>query len=207
MMLSKLTGKYLAVEGVIGVGKTTLVRYLSRQYFLPTVLEVVEENPFLGKFYEDMDRWAFQTQLFFLLSRFDQQTDLAKKLKEGAGIVSDYIFEKDHLFASLTLKDEQKMLYERIFGLLREQVPKPDLVIYLYASVDVLMSRISLRDRPFERSMSRNYIELLTDTYEAFFENFKDTEVLRVDTTNLDFVKNERDLKYSFELIEGRFQS
>ncbi|MCD6159884.1 MAG: deoxynucleoside kinase [Kosmotoga sp.] len=207
MMLSKLTGKYLAVEGVIGVGKTTLVRYLSRQYFLPTVLEVVEENPFLGKFYEDMDRWAFQTQLFFLLSRFDQQTDLAKKLKEGAGIVSDYIFEKDHLFASLTLKDEQKMLYERIFGLLREQVPKPDLVIYLYASVDVLMSRISLRDRPFERSMSRNYIELLTDTYEAFFENFKDTEVLRVDTTNLDFVKNERDLKYIFELIEGRFRS
>ncbi|OAA31196.1 deoxyadenosine kinase [Kosmotoga arenicorallina S304] len=207
MMLSKLTGKYIAVEGVIGVGKTTLVRFLSRRYFLPTVLEVVEENPFLGKFYEDMDRWAFQTQLFFLLSRFDQQNDLARKLKEGAGIVSDYIFEKDHLFASLTLKDEQKMLYERIFGLLKEQVPKPDLVIYLYASVDVLMSRITLRDRPFERSMDRSYIELLADTYEAFFEKFTNTPVLRIDTTNIDFVKNEHDLNFIFELIEGRFQS
>lgn len=207
MMLSKLTGKYIAVEGVIGVGKTTLVRFLSRHYFLPTVLEVVEENPFLGKFYEDMERWAFQTQLFFLLSRFDQQTDLSKKLMKGAGIVSDYIFEKDHLFASLTLKDEQIMLYERIFGLLKEQVPKPDLVVYLYASVDVLMSRITLRDRPFERRMDRSYIELLVDTYEAFFEKFTDTPVLRIDTTNIDFVKNEHDLNTIFELIEGRFQS
>ncbi|AKI96925.1 deoxyadenosine kinase [Kosmotoga pacifica] len=207
MMLTKLTGKYLAVEGVIGVGKTTLVRYLSRRYFLPTVLEVVEENPFLEKFYEDMDRWAFQTQLFFLLSRFNQQTELAKKLKEGAGAVSDYIFEKDHLFASLTLKDDQKMLYEKIFNLLREQVPKPELIIYLYASVDVLMSRITLRDRSFERSMDRNYIELLADAYENFFEKFNDVPVLKIDTTDLDFVKNEQDLKFIFEQIERRFQS
>ncbi|WP_245612749.1 deoxynucleoside kinase [Kosmotoga pacifica] len=206
-MLTKLTGKYLAVEGVIGVGKTTLVRYLSRRYFLPTVLEVVEENPFLEKFYEDMDRWAFQTQLFFLLSRFNQQTELAKKLKEGAGAVSDYIFEKDHLFASLTLKDDQKMLYEKIFNLLREQVPKPELIIYLYASVDVLMSRITLRDRSFERSMDRNYIELLADAYENFFEKFNDVPVLKIDTTDLDFVKNEQDLKFIFEQIERRFQS
>lgn len=203
-MFTRFRGKYVAVEGVIGVGKTTLVRYLSQEYALPSVLEVVEENPFLSKFYEDMERWAFQTQLFFLVSRFDQQEKLKKTLQMGMGAVSDYIFDKDRLFASLTLRGEHLDLYERIFRLLKSHTPTPDLVVYLYADIDVLMERIALRDRPFERSMDRGYISTLADAYESFFGNYTCAPVLKIDTTDMDFVRNHSDLKEIYTLIEER---
>ncbi|MFO7880984.1 MAG: deoxynucleoside kinase [Kosmotogaceae bacterium] len=197
MFYEKLRNKYIAVDGVIGVGKTTLVKFLCQRYSLPIILEVVEENPFLSKFYEDMERWGFQTQLFFLVSRFDQQEDLKKILTKGRGLVSDYTFEKDRLFAHQTLKGDHLRLYDRIFNILYEQVPKPDLIIYLYASVDVLMNRITLRDRSFERRISRDYICMLHDAYEKHFIKYdsKNTpKILRIDTTNIDFVKKETDL-------------
>ena len=202
-MFSKASGKYIVVEGVIGVGKTTLVRYLSRKYSMPLVLEVVEENPFLPKFYEDMDRWAFQTQLFFLVSRFDQQSVVKKAAMQGLGVVSDYTFYKDQLFASLTLKDEQLGLYNKIFKVLKDQILEPDLIIYLYADVDVLMNRIALRDRPFERTMDRVYISLLSDAYENYLSSDTGLPVLRIDTSNIDFVRNERDLQEIFNRIEA----
>jgi deoxyguanosine kinase len=202
-MFSKASGKYIVVEGVIGVGKTTLVRYLSRKYSMPLVLEVVEENPFLPKFYEDMDRWAFQTQLFFLVSRFDQQSVVKKAAMQGLGVVSDYTFYKDQLFASLTLKDEQLGLYNKIFKVLKDQILEPDLIIYLYADVDVLMNRIALRDRPFERTMDRVYISLLSDAYENYLSSDTGLPVLRIDTSNIDFVRNETDLQEIFNRIEA----
>ncbi|RAM63337.1 deoxyadenosine kinase [Mesotoga sp. SC_3PWM13N19] len=203
MMFSKVSGKYVSVEGVIGVGKTTLVKLLSQKYTMPTVLEVVEENPFLTNFYEDMDRWAFQTQLFFLISRFDQQSLLKKAASQGQGVISDYAFVKDHLFASLTLKGEQLRLYEKIFNALKEQVLHPDLIVYLYADVDTLMNRIALRDRPFERRMDRTYISMLSDAYENYMKDVTESQVLRIDTSNIDFVRNPEDLKKVFERIEA----
>ncbi|HNS34778.1 MAG TPA: deoxynucleoside kinase [Mesotoga sp.] len=203
MMFSKVSGKYVSVEGVIGVGKTTLVKLLSQKYTMPTVLEVVEENPFLTNFYEDMDRWAFQTQLFFLISRFDQQSLLKKAASQGQGVISDYAFVKDHLFASLTLKGEQLRLYEKIFNALKEQVLHPDLIVYLFAEVDILMNRIALRDRPFERRMDRTYISMLSDAYENYMKDVTESQVLRIDTSNIDFVRNPEDLKKVFERIEA----
>jgi len=202
-MFSIVSGKYIAVEGVIGVGKTTLVRNLSLKYSIPTVLEVVEENPFLPNFYEDMDRWAFQTQLFFLVSRFDQQSAVKRTAAQGQGVVSDYTFYKDHLFASLTLKGDQLELYEKIFKVLQDQVQTPDLVVYLYADVNVLMSRIALRDRPFERSMDRNYISMLSEAYEEHMGSERNFPVLRIDTSAIDFVRNQKDLHEIFERIEA----
>ncbi|HNU24164.1 MAG TPA: deoxynucleoside kinase [Mesotoga sp.] len=202
-MFSKVSGKYVSVEGVIGVGKTTLVKLLSQKYTMPTVLEVVEENPFLTNFYEDMDRWAFQTQLFFLISRFDQQSLLKKAASQGQGVISDYAFVKDHLFASLTLKGEQLRLYEKIFNALKEQVLHPDLIVYLFAEVDILMNRIALRDRPFERRMDRTYISMLSDAYENYMKDVTESQVLRIDTSNIDFVRNPEDLKKVFERIEA----
>lgn len=207
MFYEKLRNKYIAIDGVIGVGKTTLTKFLCQQYSLPMILEVVEENPFLSKFYEDMERWGFQTQLFFLVSRFDQQEVLKKILAKGRGLVSDYTFEKDQLFAHLILKGDHLKLYDRIFNILCEQVPKPDLIIYLYASVDILMNRIALRDRPFERKMSRDYISMLHDAYEKHFNQYEKsnrTKILRIDTTHIDFVKKEKDLSKILEALEEK---
>lgn len=204
-MFTKISGKYLAIEGVIGVGKTTLVKLLAEKYSLQYSLEVVEENPFLPRFYDNMDRWAFQTQLFFLVSRFDQQNELSKNILKGPGVISDYIFEKDYLFADLTLKGDHMTLYKRIFNLLNEQIPIPDLIIYLYSDIDVLMKRIAQRDRPFERSIDINYISLLAETYENFFASYSRTPVLRINTTEMDFVKSGDDLAKIYKMIEERF--
>ncbi len=207
MFYEKLRNKYIAVDGVIGVGKTTLAKFLCQRYSLPMILEVVEENPFLSKFYEDMERWGFQTQLFFLVSRFDQQEVLKKILAKGRGLVSDYTFEKDQLFAYQTLKGDHLKLYDRIFNILYEQVTKPDVIIYLYASADILMNRIALRDRPFERKMSREYISMLHDAYEKHFNNYdneNNAKILRIDTTDIDFVKKETDLNEILNSLEEK---
>lgn len=191
---------YIAVEGVIGVGKTTLARYLQDALNTQLVIEVFEENPFLAKFYEERTRYAFQTQVFFLLSRYHQQRRLAQLARP---LVSDYIFDKDHLFARQNLQDDELLTYEQVYEALAENIAKPDLVVYLRADTDVLMSRIALRDRPYERNMDVNYIDGLRIAYDNFFSEYLDAPILLIDTNNLDFVRSEADRAIIIQQVRG----
>jgi deoxyguanosine kinase len=181
---------YIAIEGVIGVGKTTLARLLQPGLSSELLLEVFEENPFLSSFYADRARYAFQTQMFFLLSRYRQQrSTIPVTLAEGSSIISDYTFDKDALFAGINLEGDELEMYYRIHEALAEKIPSPDLVVYLRASTDVLMQRIAFRDRPYERVMERSYIEELNQAYDKFFnESSNHFTVLTIDTTNMNFV-------------------
>jgi deoxyguanosine kinase len=201
---------YVAIEGAIGVGKTTLARMLREQMDTGLLLEVFEENPFLSKFYESRARYAFQTQMFFLLSRYRQQQQVSELLSEGA-VFADYIFAKDRLFARLNLGGDEWDVYEQIHGALAEQVILPSLVVYLQADTDILMSRIAQRDRPYERDMDRDYIESLRQAYEQFFSNYRDTAVIYVDTNELNIVTRPQDFSYvagrvRTALAEGSYQ-
>ncbi len=182
--------RYIAVEGVIGVGKTSLSRLLARDLDARLNLEVVEENPFLPRFYADPPRYAFATQIFFLLSRFRQQQEFFQQDLFQKCVVSDYLFAKDHIFATLNLNDTELQLYERVAAELQGRVPVPDLVVYLQASVDVLMSRIDRRGRDYERDMPRTYIEALCEAYNRFFFHYAASPLLVVNTNELDFVHN-----------------
>jgi deoxyguanosine kinase len=183
--------RYIAIEGVIGVGKTSLARRLARDLDARINLEVVEENPFLPRFYADPARYAFATQVFFLLSRFRQQQDFFQQDLFQKCVVSDYLFAKDHIFATLNLNDVELQLYERVSAELQGRVPVPDLVVYLQASVDVLMSRIDRRGRDFERDMPRSYIEALCEAYNHFFFHYDASPLLVVNTNELDFVHSQ----------------
>jgi deoxyguanosine kinase len=189
---------FLAIEGVIGVGKTTLVRLLQPSYNASVLLEVFEENPFLSNFYTDRARYAFQTQIFFLLSRYQQQNrNVPEILASQQPLISDYTFDKDSLFARINLAGDELEMYCRVHAALAEKIPQPDLVMYLRASTDTLMQRITMRDRPYERAMDRNYIESLNQAYDAFFFSVeRNRQVLVVDTNVLDFVHNPADLEW-----------
>ena len=189
---------FLAIEGVIGVGKTTLARLLQLSYNANVLLEVFEENPFLSNFYTDRARYAFQTQIFFLLSRYQQQNrNVPEMLTSGQPLISDYTFDKDSLFARINLAGDELEMYYRVHAALAEKIPQPDLVMYLRASTDTLMQRITMRDRPYERTMDRNYIESLNQAYDSFFFNAeKNGQVLVIDTNVLDFVHNPADLEW-----------
>ena len=161
---------YFAIEGVIGVGKTTLARMLQPEFDAGLLLEVFEENPFLSSFYSDRQRYAFQTQLFFLLSRYHQQRrGVATQLTEHPFLISDYTFEKDALFARINLFGDELEMYYRVQEALSEKITPPDLMVYLRASTDTLMQRIAMRDRPYERQMDPAYIEMLVQSYDQFF--------------------------------------
>ncbi len=179
---------YVAVEGVIGVGKTTLARLIAPAFAAETLLEVVEENPFLHHFYSDRERYAFQTETFFLLSRYRQQQSVIRPRAGTGDLVSDYLFAKNYLFAGLNLHGDEWDLFSQLYGTLADRVVKPDLVIYLQAGVDTLMGRIAQRDRPFERTMERAYIEQLRDAYEHFFAGYDETPLLVVETDVLNLV-------------------
>jgi deoxyadenosine/deoxycytidine kinase len=181
---------YIAVEGVIGVGKTTLVRLLASELRATALLEVFEENPFLSDFYADRARYAFQTQIFFLLSRYRQQHQAIPKALARGPLLSDYTFAKDSLFAHLNLSGDELTVYEKLHGALAEKIPTPDLVVYLRADLDVLMARIAARDRPYEREMDRSYIESLRLAYEGFFAAYSQAPALAIDTNNLNFVQD-----------------
>jgi len=189
---------YIAIEGAIGVGKTTLARLLQPSFDAGLLLEVFEENPFLSDFYSDRERYAFQTQIFFLLSRYHQQrrtvTDI---LSQNERLISDYTFEKDSLFAQINLEGDELEMYNRVHEALAEKITIPDLIVYLRADTDTLMGRIALRDRSYERSMERAYIEEVNQAYEAFFgdRNKSRSLLLMIDTNGLDYVQNGEDLK------------
>jgi len=200
---------YIAIEGVIGVGKTTLARLLQPAFQSTLVLEVFEENPFLSDFYSDRQRYAFQTQIFFLLSRYYQQRrSVPEILMRDEPLITDYTFTKDALFARINLSGDELEMYYRVHDALAEKIPLPNLIVYLRADIDVLMQRIASRDRPYERNMERNYIEELIQAYDAFFvENQArnisgNVAVLVVDTNELDYIRRVEDLKW----IENRIR-
>ena len=183
---------YVAIEGVIGVGKTTLARLLQSRFEAELLLEVFEENPFLSDFYSDRTRYAFQTQLFFLLSRYRQQHNtLPEILANGNNLFTDYTFAKDALFAGINLDGDELEMYHKVHQALGEKIPKPDLLVYLQASTHVLMQRIAFRDRPYERQMETSYIDKLNQTYENFFSKpYDSVPVLKIDTNALDIIQN-----------------
>jgi deoxyguanosine kinase len=186
---------YIAIEGGIGVGKTTLARLLQPLFKADLLLEKFEENPFLASFYGDRARYAFQTQIFFLLSRYHQQRQVTPTLTHGT-LISDYTFAKDSLFAYLNLDGDELDMYKRVYAILDENIPQPDLVVYLRADTDILMKRIAIRDRSYERDMDRDYIEHLRRTYERFFADYQATPLLVLDTNAIDFVHDPDDLTY-----------
>jgi deoxyguanosine kinase len=197
-----MTNMYIAIEGVIGVGKTTLATTLAR-LLQPTfqaelLLEVFEENPFLSDFYADRERYAFQTQIFFLLSRYHQQNRAVQDiLARNTNLITDYTFSKDALFANINLRGDELEMYYRVHEALAEKIPQPDLIVYLRARTDVLMQRIALRDRPYERNMESEYIEQLNQAYDDFFQNNPPpTSVLTINSNDLDFVKYPEHLKW-----------
>lgn len=181
---------YIAVEGVIGVGKTTFAGMLAERLDAELINEEVFENPFLVDYYKNRRRHAFACQIYFLLSRFQQQQQLMVRDLFAQRIVSDYLFAKDAVFASVTLSERELLLYDKIAPILSRDIPKPDLVIYLQASTPILMQHIHKRNFPFEKPIDYDYIEMLNKAYDYYFFNYTETPLLVVKTDNIDFVNN-----------------
>ncbi len=192
---------YTAIEGPIGVGKTSLAELLSKELGARLVLEDFEDNPFLPDFYNDPERFGFQTQLFFLLQRYRQQQDLRQVDMFQKLLITDYMFVKDRLFASLNLGDKEMHLYDTVASLLERNIIKPDLVIYLQADTDVLMKNIEKRGRSMERNVTWEYIDALNQVYTEYFFRYQDTPLVIINTNNIDFVENENDLKEVIDYI------
>ncbi|MEF9992697.1 MAG: deoxynucleoside kinase, partial [Peptostreptococcaceae bacterium] len=195
-------GVFIAIEGPIGVGKTTLANILNDHFNYTLLREIVEENPFLSKFYTDIKEYALQTEAFFLFNRIKQLEDTEKNiLIEGKGVISDYHIIKNLIFAGITLDNMQFYKYKQMYNIFINDLPQPDIVIYLNSKTDVLMKRIAMRDRSFERQMDKNYIHELSNEYKYYFNplsikhNFvgKEPIILEIDNSNLDFLNNEND--------------
>ena len=182
---------YIAVEGVIGAGKTSLAEMLAERLHALLVLEQPDDNPFLTDFYKDRAKYAFQTQLFFLLSRYKQQEEFPQPDLFHKKVISDYIFHKDRIFASLNLDAREYRMYEKIVEIMEPRIPKPDLVVYLQSSPNRLLKNIRIRNRSYEKSISEEYIDELNEAYNRFFFNYRSTPLLVVNSEKIDFVKNE----------------
>lgn len=204
-------GIFIAVEGTIGVGKTSLSNILSEHYNAFQLREIVEENPFLTKFYTDINEYALQTEAFFLFNRIKQLEDIEKyQLKNGQTVVSDYHIVKNLIFAGITLNRKQFYNYKQMYNTFVNELPQPDIIVYLHSDTDTLLKRISLRDRSFERQMDRNYIDDLNGEYKYYFNprsikhNFmgKAPIVVNIDNSNLDFVNNEADKEYILKEVD-----
>ncbi|NOY86339.1 MAG: deoxynucleoside kinase [Deltaproteobacteria bacterium] len=187
--------RYIVVEGPIGVGKTSLVEMIGEEFGARVILERVEDNPFLPGFYRDPSRHAFQTQIFFLLSRFQQQKELAQQDLFSQSIVCDYLFAKDRIFASVNLGEDELALYRQIYSLLDQRIPRPDLVIYLQSPTEVLQQRIRRRGRSFEREINRDYIAAVNEAYNRFFFSYDRTPLLIINTADVDFVRRPEDFQ------------
>ena len=192
---------YIAIEGPIGVGKTSLANLMSKELSARFVREEFDENPFLPDFYKDPERFAFQTQLFFLLQRYRQQQELRQVDMFQKLLVTDYMFVKDRLFASLNLGEKEMQLYDTVANLLERNIIKPDLVIYLQADTDTLMKNIALRGREMETDITYEYIDALSQVYTEYFFRYQDTPLVIINTNNIDFVHNEDDLKEVIKYI------
>ena len=194
--------RYIAVEGPIGAGKTTLAELLSLRLRSQLSLERYEENPVLPSFYEDQKRYGFQTQIFFLLSRYRQQQDLIQTDLFYQSVVSDYIFPKDQIFAAVNLSEDELKLYDQIAGALGKTVPTPDVVIYLQASVGKLEENIRRRGRPYERKVSRKYLEDLVNAYNDFFFHYRETRLIVVDASKMEFLTNPAHVEHLLAAIQ-----
>ena len=192
---------YIAIEGPIGVGKTSLAYLLSKELSARLVREEFDENPFLPDFYKDPERFAFQTQLFFLLQRYRQQQELRQVDMFQKLLITDYMFVKDRLFASLNLGEKEMQLYDTVANLLERNIIKPDLVIYLQADTDTLMKNIAKRGREMETGITYEYIDALSQVYTEYFFRYQDTPLVIINTNNIDFVHNEDDLKEVIKYI------
>ncbi|MTI86583.1 MAG: deoxynucleoside kinase [Balneolaceae bacterium] len=192
---------FIAIEGVIGAGKTSLARLLAERQNARLVLEEFKDNPFLPKFYEDRERYAFQTQLAFLASRFKQQDNMMSKDLFHELTISDYIFEKDRIFARLNLDQDELALYDNIFNIMTGIAAQPDLIIYIQSSVDRLMENINNRGREYEQQISREYIQELNDAYNHFFHHYTRSPLIILNATEVDFVDNQEHLVYIEEQI------
>lgn len=185
--------RYICIEGPIGAGKSTLAKILAERTDARLVTEPDEDNPFLERFYTDERKHAFQTQLFYLLSRFQQQSTLTQGDLFRRGIVSDYLFAKDRIFAALTLDEQEFRLYDRVYAMLQTQVPRPDLVIYLQARPEVLLDRVKKRGRKSEQRLRTGYLEEVGQAFNQFFFHYNETPLLVVNTSEIDFEANEAD--------------
>jgi deoxyadenosine/deoxycytidine kinase len=201
---SSSTRRYIAVEGPIGAGKSSLAAILAEQLNARLIVEHPEENPFLGPFYRDRRRHAMSAQLFFLLQRYAQQGELAQgDLFAGGGVVSDYLFAKDRLFAVLNLSDDELALYDRIYQMLKPRTVTPDLVVYLQARTDVLLERIRKRGRPEEKPIRADYVEEVARSYAEFFFAYNEGPLLIVNASDIDFVGNEEHRRDLLAVIDN----
>ncbi len=185
--------RYIVIDGPIGVGKTSLAKLLAKEFNARCILEKPDENPFLPSFYGDRKKYAFQTQIFFLLSRFQQQKEIAQLDLFNQVTLCDYLFAKDRIFASLNLDDHELALYEQIYRLLHGQIPSPDLVIFLQAKPEVLVQRVRSRNIPFEKEIDSEYLKSLVDAYNYYFFHYDQTPLLVVNTSEIDFVNRQED--------------
>ena len=187
--------RFIAVEGAIGAGKTSLVNLLEQQYSARVILEENDSNPFIAKFYDDQETYSFQTQIFFLLSRYNQYMELAQRDLFNSVVVIDYLFQRDKIFAQLNLEDHEYRLYEQIYNLISSKAPKPDLVIFLQANTKVLLERVSKRGRGYESFMDPDYLDSVNKAFNNFFFYYSDTPLLVINTNEIDFVEKKCDLE------------
>lgn len=187
--------QYIAIEGVIGVGKTSLAVKMADHFGGKNLLEKHEENPFLKDFYNNPRQFAFPTQLFFLLSRYRQQQEIPQRELFHDLLITDYIFAKDRIFASLNLEDRELFLYDKVASMLEQDIPRPDLVLYLQSNTQRIISNIRKRSRDYEKNITEDYIRALNEAYNRFFFNYANSPLLIINTSEIDFVNNEEDFE------------